>query len=314
VGYPDIVTDRVAIFAPSPQLTVTVEEVDGRPDVHLHAGGQGFWQARMITALGSPVTLVSAFGGETGQVLRHLVQGPDIELRAREVSARNGAYVHDRRDGDRETVAEMMPDSLSRHELDDLYELAVVTSLESGVAVLSGASLQTEDVVPVDVYKRLTSDLVSNGCRVVVDLAGARLNAALEGVPTVIKVSHEELLDDGRAKSDSVAALLRAARKIADTGVELVVVSRAAEPALVVHKGKEFTLTAPLLEPVDSSGGGDSMTAGIAAGLAQGEDVASALRLGAAAGAINVTRHGLGTGSGESVRALVERVTLDEVA
>lgn len=109
----------------------------------------------------------------------------------------------------------------------------MVTSLEAGVAVLSGASLQTEDVVPVDVYKRLTADLVANGCRVVVDLAGARLNAALEGVPTVIKVSHEELLEDGRAKSDSVAALPRAARKIADTGVELVVVSRAAEPALV---------------------------------------------------------------------------------
>jgi 1-phosphofructokinase len=282
------VTDRVAIFAPSPQLTVTVEAVDGRPDVHLHAGGQGFWQARMITALGSPVMLVSTFGGETGQVLRQLVQGPDIEVRAREVSARNGAYVHDRRDGDRETVAEMMPDSLSRHELDDLYELTVVTALEA--------------------------DLEANGCRVVVDLAGARLTAALEGVPTVVKVSHEELRDDGRAKSDSIPDLLRGAREIAETGVSLVVVSRAAEPALVVHSGKEFTVKAPVLQPVDSSGGGDSMTAGIAAGLAQGEDVPSALRLGAAAGAINVTRHGLGTGSGASVRALVERVTFDEVA
>lgn len=314
MGYPDTVTDRVAIFAPSPQLTVTVEAVDGRPDVHLHAGGQGFWQARMITALGSPVLLVSAFGGETGQVLRQLVQGPDIEVRAREVSARNGAYVHDRRDGDRETVAEMMPDSLSRHELDDLYELTVVTALEAGVAVLSGASLQTEEVVPVEVYQRLTADLEANGCRVMVDLAGARLTAALEGVPTVVKVSHEELQDDGRAKSDSVPDLLRGAREIAETGVSLVVVSRAAEPALVVHSGKEFTVDAPVLHPVDSSGGGDSMTAGIAAGLAQGEDVPSVLRLGAAAGAINVTRHGLGTGSGASVRALVERVTFDEVA
>ncbi len=98
------------------------------------------------------------------------------------------------------------------------------------------------------------------------------------------------------------------------SGVSLVVVSRAAESALVVHSGKEFTANASVLQPVDSSGGGDSMTAGIAAGLAQGEDLPSVLRLGAAAGAINVTRHGLGTGSGESVRALVECVTFDEVA
>jgi 1-phosphofructokinase len=35
----------VTIFAPSPTLTVTVEEHDGEPDVHVHAGGQGVWQA-----------------------------------------------------------------------------------------------------------------------------------------------------------------------------------------------------------------------------------------------------------------------------
>ncbi|HEY0450795.1 5'/3'-nucleotidase SurE [Actinophytocola sp.] len=92
-------TDQVAVFAPSPQVTVTVEELEGRPDVHLHAGGQGFWQSRMITALGSPVTLCCAFGGETGQVLRHLMQVPGIEVRARAGTARNGAYVHDRRGG-----------------------------------------------------------------------------------------------------------------------------------------------------------------------------------------------------------------------
>lgn len=302
------------MFAPSPQVTVTVEQVEGMPDVHLHAGGQGFWQARMITSLGSTVTLCCALGGETGRVLRHLMDLPDIEVRARDVSARNGAYVHDRRNGGREPLVEMVPDKLTRHELDDLYEMTVVAGLEAGVAVLSGsADTATEEVVPVSVYERLTADLTRNGCLVVVDLAGARLASALDGTPTVVKVSHEELREDGRAGSDSVADLLAAAEKIADVGVELVVVSRAADPTLVVHEGRAFTVTGPSLEPVDTRGGGDSMTAGIAAALAQGEDVPTALRLGAAAGALNITRHGLGTGSGDAVRALAGRVELSPV-
>jgi 1-phosphofructokinase len=299
------------VFAPSPQLTVTIEHVDGAPDVHLHAGGQGFWQARMITALGSPVTLCCALGGETGQVLRHLLAEHDIEVRARDVAARNGAYVHDRREGDRESLVEQRPDPLTRHEMDDLYELAVVAGLEAGVAVLSGSvDDSTKEVVPVSVYERLTADLVRNHCRVVVDLAGERLSAALGGTPTVVKVSHEELMADGRADSDSVPDLTAAARKIVEGGVELVVVSRAAEPTLAVYGDTEVLVSGPSLDPVDTKGGGDSMTAGIAAAFAQGEDVETALRLGAAAGALNITRHGLGSGSGDAVRMLAERVEI----
>jgi 1-phosphofructokinase len=310
-GITPFVTEQVCVFAPSPQLTVTVEDLDGRPDVHLHAGGQGFWQARMITALGSPVTLCCALGGETGEVLRHLLAAADIAVLARDVAARNGAYVHDRRDGDRQPVVEMGPDSLTRHEMDDLYELTVVAGMAAGVVVLSGSvDDATEEVVPVSVYERLCADLVRNRSRVVVDLAGARLDAALAGVPTVVKVSHEELLADGRAKSDTVKGLAKAARTIVDAGVELVVVSRAEEPTLAVHGDTGLLVSAPSLAPVDTRGGGDSMTAGIAAALAQGEDVEAALRLGGAAGALNVTRHGLGTGSGDAVRALAERVEL----
>lgn len=299
------------VFAPSPQLTVTVEQVDGEPDVHVHAGGQGVWQARMIAALGTPVVLCCALGGETGQVLRHLTGDERVEVRAREVAARNGAYVHDRRDGDREPVARMRPDPLTRHELDDLYEMTVVSALRAGVAVLSG-SVDSDDaeVVPAAVYERLTADLTGNGCQVVVDLCGERLAAAVRGVPTVVKVSHEELVADGLADSDAVADLARAARGISGDGVRVVVVSRAEEPALVVLDEELYTLSAPALTAVDSRGAGDSMTAGITAGLAQGRDLPEALRLGAAAGAINVTRHGLGTGSGDAVRTIAERATL----
>jgi 1-phosphofructokinase len=54
------------------------------------------------------------------------------------------------------------------------------------------------------------------------------------------------------------------------------------------------------------------MMGGVAAGLATGLSMPDALVLGAAAGAANFLRHGLGTGSAEVVRDLVRTVQLRE--
>jgi 1-phosphofructokinase len=41
----------VMIFAPAPLVTVAVEQPADEVELHVHPGGQGIWQARMITAL-----------------------------------------------------------------------------------------------------------------------------------------------------------------------------------------------------------------------------------------------------------------------
>jgi 1-phosphofructokinase len=305
------VTDKspsIVVFAPSPQLTMTVEDVDGAPDVHIHPGGQGVWQARMVSVLGLPVTLCGAFGGETGQVLRGLLDGDGITVEALEVSARNGSYIHDRRGGERETLVEMAADPLTRHDLDDLYAVALREGLVAGTAILAGVA--EKNVVPPSLYRRLVADLTEMGCRVVVDLAGEYLEAAREGGPTVIKVSHEEVLAAELAEDDSEKALVRAAEHLAETGAELVLVSRAEKPAIARTADGVRLIEVPSLHHVDTRGAGDSMTAAVAVAMARGEDMDDTLRLGGAAGALNITRHGLGTGEGETIRAIAKHVLL----
>lgn len=312
--------EAVVIFAPLPVLTVTVEDRSGEADIHVHAGGQGVWQSRMMSSLGVPVVLCSALGGETGDVLSHLLPMQDVTVRTVPVSARNGAYVHDRRSGSREIIAETAGNPLDRHELDSLYELTLTEGLTHGRVLLSGP--QDEKVVPADLYRRLASDLSANGCMVAADLAGERLEAVLAGNPNLIKVSHEELIADGRAKSDDVDDLIAAMRDLRDEGSCTIVVSRAGDaPALALfdeqhcdgtdtRDGDIVEIVMPTLEPADSAGAGDSMTAGIVAALASGRPLRDALRIGAACGALNVVRHGLGTGGARAVEALAERVEL----
>ncbi|MCV7193121.1 1-phosphofructokinase family hexose kinase [Mycolicibacterium brumae] len=306
----------VVIFAPAPVLTVTVEDLSGEPDIHVHPGGQGVWQSRMVSSLGVPTVLCAALGGETGSVLGHLLPTTDVTVRSVSVSSRNGAYVHDRRTGEREIIAESPGSPLDRHELDSLYELTLTEGLTHGWVLLSGP--QDDRVVPAELYRRLATDLGANGCRVVADLCGERLEAVLAGKPSLIKVSHEELLADGRAKSEDAKDLVAAMRTIRDEGARSVVVSRAgAEPALAMidadsdgERDAVVEVVTPTLEPADPTGAGDSMTAGMVAALACGQPIRYALQVGAACGALNVVRHGLGTGGAKAVAAIAQRVEL----
>ncbi|MFI5494696.1 1-phosphofructokinase family hexose kinase [Actinoplanes sp. NPDC051859] len=298
----------VMVFAPAPQLTVTIEQQADSVELHVHPGSQGIWQARMVAALGVPVTLCVAAGGETGDIIVRLLQQEDVRVRAVARASDSGWYVHDRRDGNRTAIAEHPGAPLLRHDLDELYTTTLTEGLKATVSILSGAA--GTEVVDADVYRRLAADLRTHGGKVVADLSGDNLTAVLAGGVSFLKVSHEELIDDGRAANDSVAELVKAAHALREEGADAVLISRADEAAIALIEDEALAVELPALQVVDHRGAGDSMTAGVASVLARGGDLRDALRTGAAAGALNVTRHGLGTGRGEAVAQLIERVQL----
>jgi 1-phosphofructokinase len=105
-----------------------------------------------------------------------------------------------------------------------------------------------------------------------------------------------------------------AAERVHAAGAATVVITRAGDPAFVLHEGRELELVPPKFDRGAREGCGDSMMGGIAAGLASGMAMPDALIQGAAAGAANFLRHGLGTGSADVVRDLVRSVRLTERA
>lgn len=299
------------VFAPSPLLTVTIEPGAEQPEIHFHAGGQGFWIARMLVVLGLQTRMSTPLSGEVGQILETLIASEGVDVRIGSGTAGNGAYVHDRREGDRTAIAETAPAVLTRHQVDDLYSDALTHGLATDVTVLGGPA--TAEVIPPDVYRRLAADLRSVGKTVVADLSGEALTAALAGGVTVIKVSHEDIIEDGRAENDDVATLDRAMKDMASEGAEHVVLSRGADPTRALIHGRTVEVSGPQMQLVDHRGAGDSMTAGIAAALAEGWDLEDALRLGMAAGTSNITRKGLASGQRQLVEQLMEHVTLQRL-
>ncbi len=129
-----------------------------------------------------------------------------------------------------------------------------------------------------------------------------------------LKVRHGELIEAGYAAGEGPAELAAGARRLREgSGAENVIVSRAHHPALALLGPRLVEVRGPSFEALDHRGAGDSMTAGLAVGCARRLEPEATLRLAAAAGALNVTRHGLGSGRQRSIELIAERVAVQSL-
>jgi 1-phosphofructokinase len=183
---------------------------------------------------------------------------------------------------------------LNRHEIDDLYGRTLSTATATGICVVTGRV--PGDPLSVEFYRRLGADLAALNCTAIGDLHGEELKAFLEkGVLHTLKVSDSDLVEDGALAEDAdEAQRLEAIKSLRQLGAERVVLSSDAHPTFACFGGEYFQAQVPTLESVDHRGSGDSMTAGLAMAAARRLDPIRTLQVSCAAGAANVTRHGLG--------------------
>lgn len=302
----------VAVFAPALMLLVEIHRnSDGADDVHLHAGGQGYWVSRMIRALGVRAIPCSPVGGEPGIALRQITVADGLDARLTPMSHSNAVIVEDRRDGSRTTIAATNFPHLGRHDIDELYSSVVGAAMSTGVCVLTG--MQQALMFDPDTFRRLVSDLRANHITVIADLSGEPLRAALEGGVDVLKLSHEELLADGWATTSGVDAIATGITRLQGAGARAVVVSRSDRSTVAGDGDRLVEVRSPAFEVVDGRGGGDSMTAALAVAAAHRLGFDEGLRLAAAAATLNMSRHGLGTGRRDSIEQVAEHVEITEI-
>jgi 1-phosphofructokinase len=311
---------RICVVAPTSILMIEIEKTESGErnarhpalaEVHVHPGGQGLWVASMANSLGARVSVCGPFGGESGAILRQLAAAEGLEVTAVPYAEGSAAWVHDRRSGQRVEIATMPAQPLRRHEVDEFFGAALVAGAEADICVLTGT--QPADVLASAFYARLAHDLHVAGAQVVADLAlDPAVGVAAEG-PMLLKMGHDEVVDAELADDGSVESLRRGATKLVDGGVRTMVVSRADEPTLVVTAEGAWLVRTPPLSTVDHRGAGDSMTAGMAVALGRGAPVLDAVRLGAAAGTLNVTRRGLGTGHRAQIERFAAQVEVREL-
>src|SRR5690606_29493621 len=152
------------------------------------------------------------------------------------------------------------------------------------------------------------------GVSVVADITGDLLRASLRSGIDVVKLSDEELVADGWAKGEDEYAVRAGIESLRDAGARNVVVSRRERGVLAWFDGGLLRARAPERSVGDPRGAGDSMPAALTVARRRGLGAQDALQLATAAAAVNVTRHGLASGDGETILRLVPHVTVEQLA
>jgi 1-phosphofructokinase len=301
----------VTVFGPDPLLSITIEHRGDEDDVHVHPAGQGVWVARMVAELGANPVLCSFLGGETGATLAPLLDTLAGERRVVATAGSSGSYVVDRRDGSRRVLAVCNRPAPRRHEVDDLVAVTCAAALQSSLLVMCNP-FPTEGL-PDEVYDTVVGNVKAAGVPVIVDLSSPRLDHTLAYGPDVVKLNDWELAEYVRGPVDGPRAL-DAMRALHRAGAAAVALTRADAPILVLDGDAEpYEIVPPRFINGFREGCGDSMTGALAAGLARSLPLRDALVLGAAAGAGNFLRHGLGTGERAVMEELSRSVTVRRV-
>ncbi|CAL9498957.1 1-phosphofructokinase family hexose kinase [Streptomyces griseomycini] len=240
-----------------PHTSHRVSEVTERP------GGKGVNVARVLAALGHEVTVTGFAGGTTGRVLRdRLAEVPGVLDALVPVSGttRRTVAVVDERSGGTTQLNE--PGPVIGHAEWSAFQEAYEDLLASASAVALCGSLPPG--VPVGAYASLARTARAAGVPVLLDTSGAALRRGVAGRPDVLKPNAEEL-----AELTGSHEPLRATQDARRRGAGTVVASLGPQGVLAVTPEGRWRAVPPAHLHGNPTGAGDSLVAGLLAGLVE---------------------------------------------
>lgn len=300
---------------PNPALDKTivlpdfnVGQIHRASEVLTLAGGKGFNFARAIQALGGLVRVIAPIGGYAGQQLLALAAQEGLAVDPQPVVAdlRTCLTVIDPRADYRLTEIYEQGSSLSRDEWSSLVRRIGLASEHADLLVICGSF---PPGTPDDGLSTLLRQASSVGVPVLLDTHGSQLASALALRPTLLKINQFEAAELLGRRITTTAQALEAAADLQQRGAQSVVISLGAVGVIGRSiDNRSFGWASPHVDAVCATGSGDCLLAGIAAGIARGQSLADAARLGVAAGAANTLLIGAGRLSLQSVEKLLSAV------
>ncbi|WP_374009159.1 1-phosphofructokinase family hexose kinase [Leifsonia sp. LS-T14] len=288
----------ILIVGPNPAMDRTEEIADFRPHKvnralvsSPRAGGKSIIVARAVRRLGHHVSAYGFLGGATGHYLRAECEALGIRDRHTEITDEtriNTILVDDRTR--LSTVINEPGPIVSPAEIAALTSTVSDDLREGDFLILTGSLPRgTTD----DFYASLIALGRARGARSIVDAEGSVLASAAGAGPWAVKCNLDEFRAIAPGAPQTLAGdgdrtrLVAAMHALVDTGISLVIVTLGAAGLIAVTPTHVFDVDAPPVDTKNATGSGDTFLAGFASALADGADVATALRVGAAAASAN---------------------------
>lgn len=275
-------------------------------------GGKGINVSKAAAKLGTDSLAHALLAGHTGKKIELQLKELGISVRSHEVSGetRTNLKIVDPEQGTNTDVNE--PGPTVSPEAFNAFTAELLADVNDGDVVVIAGSLPRG--VETDAYGVLTSSLRQRGAKVFLDAEGEPLRVALEARPHLIKPNDHELaglVDHSFATVDDIA---HAAQQLVGHGIEHVVVSMGGEGALFATSEQVLFARAPKIKVGSTVGAGDSMVAALAHAELTGMSPNEAARLAVATGSANAMCSGTQAADRTAIQALLEQVTIEQIA
>jgi 1-phosphofructokinase family hexose kinase len=276
------------------------------------AGGKGINCSRMVKELGGDTLAVAFLGGSTGEMVKSVLRMAEIDLAHIETScATRTCIAIEESTGNPPTSLNELGGPIEHDEFVRMLEV-VRNAARSARFVVFGGSVPL-GLTP-EVYRVLMQVCHAKGIKTVLDTDGSALHSGIATKPWMVKPNRaeaERLTGKTLKEKPEVA---RAALEIANTGIDVVVISLGSQGAVAASGGCLYDVVAPKTKPISTIGSGDSFIGGFLVGMERGLPVEECLRLGAAAGAATAISDGSCIGSKVDVDRLLGDVKVTILA
>ncbi len=308
----------IATLTLQPSLDVSYEVDTLQDDRKLHAsryrvdpGGNGINVARALHRLGLASHACVVAAGDLGTAMLRLLRRelPQVHgIRADGQTRINATVEQHRPPSQYELIGQGPPlgDDTLRRAGRQLRPHGA-----GGLAVLTGLPPQGRDA---SLYCAMARELRAQATRVVLDMPGAELARVLEFGAMLIKPNRwefEQLTGRELPRLEDVQREACALRQ--RSPVDVVCVSLGAQGALLACAQGVWYGEAPPVDVRSTVGAGDSMLAGLLAGLACGAAAAQALRLGLACGSATAAQPGTELFDPAQLPPLLERLRVRQL-
>ncbi len=277
--------------------------------VKVNMGGKGVNVAVAAAKCGISCTAGGFLSGYNGQLIGKYVKeaGITADFVYTEGDTRINIKIVDTENQTYTDINESGPE-ITPADVDALFAKVADIAIKSDYVYVGGSF---HPCLGNDIYKRLIEVIKEKGAKAVLDADGEALRLGITACPHIIKPNQEELEGLVGAKIKTIADVSRAAKELADGGVETVLVSLGGNGAVAASGGRLYRIY-PLNASVRSTvGAGDSFLCGFLYGQTVSEDISVALRYAMAFATAKIQTEGTDIPSFESLRQDFEKVTVE---
>jgi tagatose 6-phosphate kinase len=289
----------------------SLDKVNRLNEMHAEPGGKGNNVAKVLKTLNIPVTASGFVGGFNGNWITQKLDLLEINHSFVETygESRICLNIIDERTGSQTEILENGPE-IDDRSWEKMKKKMDELAKQSKLIIFSGSLAKG---LPNDSYAQLIQIVQSNGAKAILDSSGAPLKEALNATPFMIKPNRQELEDLMGEKLLDEHQILNALREMHQKGIPLIVASLGEAGMLACYKGTYYRVSPPSIKAINAVGCGDSLVAGITAGIYQGIGIEESLIVGIAAASANALEKRAGIINGNLLDELKQQVKIEQI-